>query len=72
VGLTAAARARNLRGAFAIDHAPPAHVALVDDVLTTGSTLTAMRLALRAAGSTQIEVWTLARSNPAQAPTQTR
>jgi len=72
VGLTAAARARNLRGAFAIDGAPPAHVALIDDVLTTGSTLTAMSLALRAAGSMQIEVWTPARSTPEHAPAQTR
>jgi ComF family protein len=72
VGLTAVARARNLRGAFAIDGVPPAHVALIDDVLTTGSTLTAMSLALRAAGSMQIEVWTPARSAPEHAPTQTR
>lgn len=72
VGLDAATRARNLRGAFAIAGTPPAHVALIDDVLTTGSTLTAMSLALRAAGSTQIEVWTPARSTPEHAPTQTR
>jgi ComF family protein len=72
VGLTAAARARNLRGAFTIDGVPPAHVALIDDVLTTGSTLTAISLALRAAGSTQIEVWTLARSDPGYTSAQTR
>jgi len=64
VGLTAAARARNLRGAFAVDGAPPDHVALIDDVLTTGGTLTALSLALRAAGASRIEVWTVARSAP--------
>ncbi|HXF08063.1 MAG TPA: ComF family protein [Candidatus Acidoferrales bacterium] len=64
VGLTAAARARNLRGAFAVDGAVPDHVALIDDVLTTGGTLTALSLALRAAGASRIEVWTVARSAP--------
>src|SRR5690606_5212242 len=39
VGLTSKQRRRNLRGSFALTQQPlPEHVALVDDVLTTGAT----------------------------------
>jgi ComF family protein len=52
-------RARNLQGAFACRPlaAPPHHVALLDDVLTTGSTALAAATALRAAGVRRVEVW---------------
>ncbi|HBG30416.1 MAG TPA: amidophosphoribosyltransferase [Gammaproteobacteria bacterium] len=64
IGLSAAARRRNLRDAFAVRGKPPAHVAILDDVLTTGSTVAALSTALRAADVTRIEVWTVARSAP--------
>lgn len=61
--LDAAARRRNLRGAFAVeDGLPvPAHVALVDDVMTTGATLHAAARALRKAGVARVEAWVCAR-----------
>jgi ComF family protein len=55
-------RRRNLRGAFAAQTRPPAHVVLVDDVMTSGSTLAACALALRAAGCERVEAWVLARA----------
>jgi ComF family protein len=52
--LSRAARRRNVRGAFRARAAAPAHVWLVDDVVTTGSTLAEAGSALRRAGATQI------------------
>jgi ComF family protein len=65
--LSAEDRALALQDAFEVS-APQAaavrglHVALVDDVLTTGTTLDAASLALRAAGARSISVWVLART----------
>jgi ComF family protein len=63
-GLDAAARRRNLRGAFAVASvcALPSHVALFDDVMTTGATLRECALTLRRAGVTRVDVWALARA----------
>jgi len=65
-GLSAAARRRNLRGAFRINpgaHLPQeARVAIIDDVVTTGSTVAAMARTLRRAGAGDIQVWALART----------
>lgn len=62
--LDAVARRRNVRGAFALhpDAEPPAHVAIVDDVMTTGSTLAECARLLRKAGASRIDVWVLARA----------
>lgn len=62
--LGAMARRRNLRGAF---HVPPGrdlplHVALVDDVMTTGATVQAAALALRRAGVERVDAWVCART----------
>ena len=59
--LHAGERHRNLRGAFtATAAAMPAHVALVDDVMTTGATLRAAAEALRQAGVERIDAWVCA------------
>ena len=61
--LGAAARERNLRGAFAVRDVAglPAHVALLDDVFTTGATLHAAAEALHRAGVARIDAWVCAR-----------
>jgi ComF family protein len=63
-GLSAAARAGNLQGAFKVmkPFDLPRHVALLDDVLTTGHTAAAAAQVLREAGCQQIELWTCARA----------
>jgi ComF family protein len=63
-GLHARERRRNLRGAFAVAAALPAHVALVDDVMTTGATLAEAARVLRAAGVARVDVWVAARALP--------
>lgn len=63
IGQTAAQRRRNLRGAFQVQRdLTGLHVALLDDVMTTGATLDALARAARKAGATRIEAWALARA----------
>ena len=64
-GLDAVARRRSLRGAFVFVAplgAPPARVALVDDVMTTGATLRECARVLKRAGVARVEVWAFARA----------
>lgn len=69
-GLPAAARAANVQGCFAV---PPREVqwvrgkrlALVDDVLTTGSTSNEAAGVLRAAGAESVEIWAASRAGRA-------
>lgn len=64
-GLERALRARNVHGAFraVVRHGPPPrHVALLDDVVTTGATVRAAAAALRAAGVRRIDLWAIART----------
>lgn len=61
-GLGAARRRQNLRGAFAFDAAGRyRHVALVDDIVTTGSTVDEIVRLLHRGGIEFVEVWSLAR-----------
>lgn len=62
--LDAAGRRRNVRGAFKLRDgiALPLHVAILDDVMTTGATLAECARVLRRAGVQQIDVWALARA----------
>lgn len=62
--LDSAARQRNLRGAFGVrtGGAVPAHVALIDDVMTTGATLHAAARALHRAGVARVDAWVCART----------
>jgi len=62
-GLDRRARRRNLHGCFACRPLPPhSHVALVDDVVTTGATAWEASRALRRAGAERVEIWALART----------
>lgn len=56
-------RRRNVRGAFrALRKLPPLHIALFDDVMTTGSTANELAKVLRRAGAKRIDVWAIARA----------
>jgi ComF family protein len=65
--LPLAARQRNVRGAFVVNPARRTllrdrHVALVDDVMTSGTTLREATAALHRAGAARVDVWVLART----------
>ena len=67
--LTAAQRRVNVLGAFGVHRQQPLpkHVALLDDVMTTGSTLAAAAQALKAAGVQRVDAWVAARALRADA-----
>lgn len=62
--LDAVARRRNVRNAFMLRDvgALPDHVAVLDDVMTTGATLAECTRVLRRAGVARVDVWSLARA----------
>jgi ComF family protein len=56
-------RARNVRGAFAVNgDVRGARIALVDDVMTTGATLSEASRTLLRAGAADVECWVVART----------
>jgi ComF family protein len=64
-GLGRKARARNLRDAFRVrGDVRGLHVAIVDDVLTTGATAQELARVLKAAGAARVSVWAAARTPP--------
>jgi len=67
LALPLADRAGNVRAAFAVEprrrgELRDRHVAIVDDVMTTGSTATEIASVVRQAGAATVEVWVLART----------
>jgi len=60
-GLDKKARQRNIRGAFSARRLDGFRVALVDDVMTTGTTLSACARAARQSGAARVDVWVAAR-----------
>lgn len=55
-------RKRNLRLAFKVKKLPYRHVALVDDLLTTGCTANELAYTLKQSGVEQVDVWCCART----------
>lgn len=60
--LAGRSRRDNVHNAFAVQAPPPAHVAIIDDVMTSGHTAAALGRCLHDAGATQVEIWVLARA----------
>jgi ComF family protein len=62
-GLDQRARRQNIKRAFEVTGPLPAsHVAIVDDVVTTGSTVNEIARVLKRAGAKRVEVWAIARA----------
>lgn len=62
-GLDAAARRTNVVGAFGVSRSfEGRHVAIVDDVMTTGATVAALASALLAEGARRVDAWAVARA----------
>lgn len=67
LGLSLRARRENVRGVFVVDHperVSERDIVLVDDVMTTGATLSACAAALKQAGARRVLAVTLARATP--------
>jgi ComF family protein len=67
LALPPAARAGNVRGAFAVEPCRRAEIvgrriAVVDDVMTTGSTANELAQLLKQAGAGAVEIWVVART----------
>jgi len=61
--LDAAERKKNLKDAFTVKQSVDgAHVALLDDVVTTGATIEALTQVLKEAGAVRVTFWSLARA----------
>lgn len=61
--LPASKRKHNLKNAFGLSHAISAkHIAILDDVMTTGNTASEIALLLRKIGVEKIDVWCCARA----------
>ena len=60
-GLEAKQRRRNIHGAFTVRDVPEVrHLALIDDVVTTGSTVDELAKTLKRAGVQRVDVWAVA------------
>ena len=62
-GLSRGERRANLRGAFRCDlDLAGRHVAVVDDVMTTGATMDAIAAVLKSRGAARVSAWSVART----------
>ncbi len=62
-GLDRDARIKNIRGAFdCVGKLDGKHVALIDDVMTTGATLSEAAKVLKQAGAARVDAWVLSRA----------
>lgn len=62
-GLKAVQRRANLKGAFEVTgDVRHAHIAIIDDVMTTGTTLNELAATLLAQGASRVDAWVLART----------
>ena len=61
-GLDRKARRKNLKGAFSCQDMTGLELALIDDVLTTGSTLGECVAVMKTAGAARVSVWVAARA----------
>ena len=66
VGLAPPDRHANLQGAFTAGQGPVRgrRIVIVDDVITTGSTVAELARALKQAGAATVDVWCVARATP--------
>lgn len=63
VGLNALQRNKNIKNAFTVlTNFQAKHVALVDDVMTTGSTVHELAFALKMAGCERVQIWVCAKA----------
>lgn len=64
VGLNSKQRGENIKNAFSIIKPREyTHIAILDDVLTTGSTVRELAAVFKKSGVTQIDIWVCARAN---------
>lgn len=62
-GLTRKQRVKNIKGVFEIIHEVPyRHIAIIDDVMTTGSSVNELAKMFKQAGVQQVDVWCMART----------
>jgi len=65
MGLKHDARRRNVRGAFTCSgNVQGQHIALIDDVMTTGTSLDELAATLKRAGAREVTCWVVARTLP--------
>jgi len=58
-------RIKNIRGAFECNkNLQGLHIALIDDVMTTGASLNELAKTLKQAGAAHVECWVIARTLP--------
>lgn len=57
------ARKNNLQQAFSVSVKPVnKHIAIIDDVMTTGTTVKELALLLKQAGAKRVDIWVVART----------
>ncbi len=61
-GLDSNERRINVKNAFQIDCSLPEHIAIIDDVVTTGMTVSELTKSAKIAGAKQVDIWCLARA----------